>query len=199
METLIIKTAPVNPLFTIDQIKAHLCLTDDLTETDAQINDMGDAVESYLDGNDGVLNRGLITQTWTLIRTGLSFVMSLPLPPLQSVDEIRYLDNEGVQQILSASLYRVVYTGAVNRRAIIVIADDASYPSTDTQIGNVEIDFTCGYGDSWNDVPPNTRQLALQLLASYYENREAELENALTSNQATKRAMSIARYHEATP
>lgn len=200
MQTLILKTAPVNPLFTLDQIKAHLCITDDLTETDAQITDLGDAVESYLDGNDGVLNRGLITQSWTLIRTGLRALMSLPLPPLQSVDEIRYLDNQGVQQILSASLYRVVYTGAVNRRAIIVIADNETYPSTDSQIGNVEIDFTCGYGDSWNDIPPNARQLALLLLASFYELRETEIVGTIVAdNPSFTRAMSAARYHEATP
>lgn len=196
--TLILKTAPLIPLFTLDQIKNHLCLTDDFAESDASITDMGDAVTDYLDGNAGVLGRGLITQTYTMIINFFPDVIKVPLPPLQTVDEIRYLDTAGVQQILAASVYRVVYAGAVNRRAIITIANDQSWPSIDNQIGAVEIDFTCGYGDSWNDIPPNTRQLALLLLGSLFETREAEITGtSFDDNPAAKRAIVLAKYQEA--
>jgi uncharacterized phiE125 gp8 family phage protein len=196
--TLILKTAPTTPLFTLDQIKNHLCLTDDYIIQDANITDYGDAVTDYLDGNDGVLGRGLITQTYTMIINFFPNVIHVPLPPLQTVDEIRYLDTAGVQQILAASIYRVVYAGAVNRRAIITLAKDQSWPSVDIQIGAVEIDFTCGYGDSWNNIPPNTRQLALLLLGSLFETRDAEITGtSFDDNPAAKRAIVLAKFQEA--
>jgi len=196
--TLILKTAPATPLFTLDEIKAHLCLTDDFTASDALITNMGDAVTSYLDGNDGVLGRGLITQTYTMIMNDLFGVIHIPLPPLQTVDEIRYLDTTGAQQVLDASVYRVVYTGAVNRRAIITLANNQSWPSVDHQIGAVEIDFTCGYGDSWNDIPANTTSLALMLLASLFETRETEIKGlSFDENPAFERAIVLAKYQEA--
>lgn len=196
--TLILKTAPATPLFTLDQIKGHLCLTDDFTESDATITDYGDGVTSYLDGNAGVLGRGLITQTYTMIIDFFSSRISIPLPPLQTVDEIRYLDTAGVQQILDPSIYRVVYAGAVNRRALITLANNKSWPSIDNVIAAIEIDFTCGYGDSWNDIPANTRQLALMLLASQYETREAEIVGTIVAaNPAMNRAIAIAKYQEA--
>lgn len=196
--TLILKTPSATPLFTLDQIKNHLCLTDDFAESDASITDMGDAVTDYLDGNDGVLGRGLITQTYTMIINFFPGVIHVPLPPLQTVDEIRYLDTAGDQQILASSVYRVVYAGAVNRKAIITLANNQSWPSTDTQIAAVEIDFTCGYGDSWNDIPPNTRQLALLLLGSLFETREAEITGTtFDDNPAAKRAIFLAKFPEA--
>lgn len=196
--TLIIKTEPVNPLFTQDQIKSHLCLTDDFTDTDATVSDYGDAVTSYLDGGDGVLGRGLITQTWTLIRNTFANNMSIPLPPLQTVDEIRFLDTAGVQQILDPTIYRVVYAGARNRRALVTLAENQSYPAIDHVLGAIEIDFTCGYGDSWNDIPANTRQLALMLLASLFERRDAEIVGTIVAiNPAVERAINIAAYQEA--
>lgn len=198
--TLILKTAPATPLFTLDQIKGHLCLTDDFTESDATITDYGDAVTSYLDGNEGILRRGLITQSYTMIIDCFASAISIPMPPLQSVDEIRYLDSAGVQQILAASTYRVVYTGAVNRRALITLANDQSWPSVDTVIGAIEIDFTCGYGDNWNDIPANTRQLAKMLLASLFETRESQITNgSFSQNPVMQSAMAAARFQEAGP
>ena len=195
--TLILKTAPTTPLFTLDQIKAHLCLTDDFTESDASLTDMGDAVTDYLDGNAGVLGRGLITQTYTMILNFLPSMIFIPLPPLQTVDEIRYLDTAGTQQILDPSIYRVVYAGAVNRKALLTLANNQSWPSIDTQIGAVEIDFTCGYGDSWNDIPANTRSLAQMLLGSLFETREAEIKTAsFDNNPAVSRAITLAKFPE---
>lgn len=196
--TLILKTAPAIPLFTLDQIKSHLCLTDDFTASDALVSDMSDAVTDYLDGNNGVLGRGLITQTYTMIIDFFPHVIHVPLPPLQTVDEIRFLDTTGVQQILDASIYRVVYAGAVNRRAIITLANNQSWPSVDHQIGAVEIDFTCGYGDSWNDIPHNTRNLAMMLVASLFETRETEIKGtSFDDNPAFNRGITLAKYQEA--
>lgn len=198
--TLILKTPPGKPLFTLDQIKAHLCLTDDFTESDAAITDYGDAVTNYLDGNEGVLRRALITQSYTLILNCFAATIYIPMPPLQTIDEIRYLDAAGVQQILDPAVYRVVYAGAVNRRALITLARNKSWPSIDNVIAAVEIDFTCGYGDSWNDIPPNTRQLAKMMLASLFETRESQITNgSFSANPAVQSAMTAARFQEAGP
>lgn len=194
--TLILKTAPANPIFTLDQIKAHLCLTDDNTLSDAMLCDIGAAVENYLDGADGVLGRALIQQSWTLHLNSFPSMIKLPLPPLITVDEIRYRDTSGTTQILSSAEYRVVFAGATNRRAGIYPVD--CWPSVEFVPDSIEVDFTCGYGISWNDVPQNTRQLSLMLLASMYENREAEITGTIiAANPATSRAISAAKFSEA--
>ena len=54
-----------------------------------------------IDGAHGWLGRALISQSWTLWLDHFPRTIRVPLPPLQSVDAIRYDDADGVSQTLA--------------------------------------------------------------------------------------------------
>ena len=92
----------------------------------------------------------------------------LPLPPLQTVDSIKYIDQNGVQQTLDPTLYLV---DKVSEPARITPAFGQTWPGTQNQASAVEIAFTCGYGLA-AAVPQAIKNWILLRIGSLYEFRE---------------------------
>lgn len=99
-------------------------------------------------------------------RTG--YEIYLPLPPLQTVDSIKYIDQDGVQQTLSSALYKV---DTVSEPARLTPAYGQSWPATRNEASAVEIAFTCGYGLG-AAVPQGIKNWILVRVGSMYEFRE---------------------------
>lgn len=79
------------------------------------------------------------------------FEIYLPFPPLQTVDSIKYVDQDGVQQTLVNTEYKVDTTSEPAR---IVPAYGKTWPATRNEINAVEVTFTCGYGAPNTATPP---------------------------------------------
>jgi uncharacterized phiE125 gp8 family phage protein len=98
-----------------------------------------------------------------------SNIISLPLPPLRSIESIKYIDVNGTEQTLPGTEYAVdisSYLGAVYP------AYGKAWPATRSQRQAVRIAFTAGYGAAV-DVEPDL-VLAITLLVGHYDiNREA--------------------------
>lgn len=95
------------------------------------------------------------------------FEIYLPLPPLQTVDSVKYYDQDGVQQTLSSSLYIV---DTVSEPARITPAYGTTWPSTQNRINAVEVAFTCGYGLAVA-VPDGIKSWIKIRIGSLYEHR----------------------------
>jgi uncharacterized phiE125 gp8 family phage protein len=127
------------------------------------------AAVDELDGADGWLGRALCTQQWRLTLDAFpAGQICLPLPPLQTVDAIAYVDGDGAAQTLSPSAYRLLDWSDPARVEPIY---GASWPATRGQAGAVSITFTCGFGDA-ADVPELIRNYIRLRVGQYYENRE---------------------------
>lgn len=98
------------------------------------------------------------------------FEIVIPLPPLQTVDSIKYYDTDGVQQTLSPSLYIVDNTSEPAR---VVPAVGMTWPSTQNRINAVEVRFTAGYDSTGVLLPSGVRAWMLLRIADLFENREA--------------------------
>lgn len=90
------------------------------------------------------------------------------VPPLQSVESIRYIDTDGASQTLDPSTYKVDTNTPKGR---IVPAYGTTWPLTRQEIDAVEISFTSGYGDAMS-VPRGIKSWMLIRLATLYANRE---------------------------
>lgn len=122
---------------------------------------------------EAVTRRALITQQWRLTVDGFpgcNTPIAIPLPPLQSVDSITYVDTAGITQTLDPELYRVITD---DEPARLLPLFEHVWPSTRGDIGMVSITFTCGYGDNHGAVPAAIRQWMLLNVANLYENRES--------------------------
>lgn len=163
-KSLTLVTAPAVLPLTLQEAKDHLRVAH--SDEDDLITAYLEAAVSHFDGRDGILNRCLIEQTWELRLDAFPYheyasydpvswqaEIEIPLPPLVSVDTVKYINNSGVLTTVNSSVYQVVNGGF--GRARLVEAYEQNWP---TDVRNepdaVRIQFTAGYAGPDNSSPP---------------------------------------------
>jgi uncharacterized phiE125 gp8 family phage protein len=175
---LAIVTPPSGEPISVSDVKAF-------TRVDTQLDDdvlagLITTARQNFDGREPWFGRALLTQTWDYFLPEFPYEcdnddedylpgIRVPLPPLQSVISITYLDPSGVLQTLATSDY-VVDVNAVPGR--IVPAFGIFWPSTQSMPNAVRVRFTAGYG-LIGAVPAEIKTWLKQCVAYLYENREA--------------------------
>jgi uncharacterized phiE125 gp8 family phage protein len=132
------------------------------------------------DGPAAWFNRALITQTWQLTLdafpltcwrpeaiTPRQYAIVVPLPPLQSVGSITYVDAEGATQTLSPTAYQV---DTRTEPGEITPAYGNLWPAIRPQPNAVTVTFTAGYGAA-PKVPEPIKVWIKQAVAYRYDNR----------------------------
>ena len=163
-------TAPAADPVTLAEAKAHLRV--DHSDEDATINGLIKAATSYLDGRSGILGRCLVTQTWE--ETFDAFptnAIELPLGPVASVTSVKYLDQAGAEQTLSAGVYTVDTASLVAR----IVSDDA-WPATKATANAVTVRYVAGTASA--SIPGAIRHAILLLVGHWYENRQPAAEGS---------------------
>lgn len=162
--------SPVTPIdafpVTLEEVKAHLRVDGD--DENLLISALIAAAVEHIDGRDGWLGRAILTQEWELRLDGFPKEIQVPLPPLQAVSSIKYIDTEGVEQTLDPSVYKVL-TGET---AKVVLDYNQSWPWTRDELESVRIQFTAGYGGA-TDVPSPIKAAILLHIGTLYRDREA--------------------------
>lgn len=159
----------------LDEIKRQILVTN--PDDDALLNGYIDAATQL---TERVIQwRTLLTTTWQLKLDAFpAGELRLPLPPLQSVSSIAYVDSNGDSQTLSSSAYTVDTTSEPGR---VYPAYGTSWPSTLAHPNSVTVTFVAGY-TSRDRVPATTRTGIAQLVSNWFENREP----VVTGTIATK-------------
>lgn len=98
----------------------------------------------------------------------------LPMPRLIAITSIAYVDADGADQTLSSDDYVICQSD--DDPFLLPADEDAGWPETADQRNAVTITYTCGYGDSADDVPDDIKAGLLLLVADLYRNREAQTE-----------------------
>lgn len=97
--------------------------------------------------------------------------ITLPRPPIQSVEYVAYTDSSGTTITVDPSTY-IVDTDSEPGR--IVPASGQVWPIAHLQpINGVKVRYTAGYGSDAGSVPNAVKQAMMMLIAHWYENREA--------------------------
>lgn len=160
----------VEPL-TADEVRERLNIGNDVT--DPVIEAFITAARQQLDGASGWLGRSLITQSWRLELDRFPYFpnreINIPLPPLQEVSSVQYIDGDGALVEMMPDEYGV-FPG---ERPYIVPAFGTSWPTARCTPGAVAIEFTAGYGDEGENVPEPIRS-AIALLVSHLRSMSAQ-------------------------
>lgn len=93
----------------------------------------------------------------------------LQRPRLQSVTNIKYIDEDGAEQTIDSAEYHV---DDKSEPARICLVSGGSWPSVET--GNpqpITVQFVAGYGDTGASVPEPIRQAIMLKFADAYEMR----------------------------
>lgn len=152
------------------------------TRLQGQLSDEATTVELMItavrERAEAITRRALVTQSWKLTLDAFPYTanpINLPLPPLQTVDSITYIDSNGDQQTLDPLSYRV---GTSGEPGYVKPAYGLYWPITLNDTDVVEINFTCGYGPiapaTSLNVPKGIIQWCLINVANLFENRETE-------------------------
>lgn len=173
---LYLAVPPAGSPVTVADAKAWCQIDGD--DHDALLARMISAATGNIDGRDGWLGRALVTQTWELRLDCFPRSIRIPLPPLQSIASITYVDGNGVIQTLDPAAYQVKGVGGLGP-ATVVPAYGTSWPTVRDDAEVVTVRFICGYpstGGSPEDVgdgiPHAIRQALLIMVADAFEQRE---------------------------
>lgn len=159
-------TAPAEEPLTLADAKDHLRVTH--TDEDMLIAALIATARESAEARTG---RALVTQTWrhTLDTWPAHGIIVLPRPPLVSVQEVSYLDNDGARQIIPGTDYQVITNTLLGQ---VLPAYGLSWPSCRDQPGSIQVDYTAGYGAA-ADVPQSLKAWMLLAIGTWYARREA--------------------------
>lgn len=155
-------TAPT-AVVTLTDVKDHLRI--DGTAEDTLLQRYIDAATDAIEGPYGV---GVLlgSQQWEFYQDCFTNTIRLPLYPVISVDEIRYIDEGGTEQTLDTSVYQV---DTVGNPARIRVAYNESWPPTRSgDLNAVTVKFTGGYAS----VPEALRAAVILWVTHMYEIRQ---------------------------
>lgn len=203
MPLYLVTAPPVEPI-TLAEAKAHSRI--DHEDDDDYISSLIRVAREKIDGRDGYLGRAIVAQTWDWKFERFDrrypegdlpryrgrdhhqhpwWRIELPLPPLQSVVSVKYLDIDAVEQTISSSLYVVTGSNGWQPARIEPAAANQSWPSVYCQPEAIRIRLNCGYAPKdplttptpistdYTDSVPESIKLAIKIMvAAWYENRE---------------------------
>ena len=182
-----LETAPIAEPLTLNEAKLQVRRTT-VEDDDEYLADV--LIPAVREHAEQATRRQFITATWDLkldrwpcqddqpMRDRDAYpqgVIRVPLPPLQEVVFIKYVDTNGVEQTWASSNYLVdAPIGPRAYRGRIVPAYNAEWPFTSTrdQVNAITVRFVAGYGDTPADVPPKLKMAMLENLGTAFEHRE---------------------------
>lgn len=162
---LALVTAPAAAPLVLATAKAHLGI--DFEDQDGNLQAFIDGAVAEVDGPKGV-GLALITQTWRLSLDAWPRAIAIPLRPVQTVDEITYVDPAGVTQTLAADQYAY----DLDREPLTIYpAETACWPALKCAPGVVKVTFTAGFGDAASDVPADLVGALKLIVGHRFEHR----------------------------
>lgn len=143
-----------------------------------------DQVESYLraalafvEDHTGLV---LVRQDFILERDGWWGTLRIPVYPVRDITSVKYWDENGVEQTVSASYYRWLRTENGAELRMLSTFTEPTLQDERTDVARVfieagyDIEGATGSGDEADLVfPHNARQCVLLLTEHWYENRSA--------------------------
>jgi uncharacterized phiE125 gp8 family phage protein len=155
-----------DPVVTLSDMKRQLRVTHN--DEDAFIETLVATAVALLEGRSGYLSRALVSQQWRMsVDCFPCRYLEMPLPPLISVESIKYLATDGVETTLATSEY-VVDIALLQGR--VRPAYGKTWPATLADELAVRVEFTAGYGAA-SAVPLEIKQAIKMLVTHWYMNR----------------------------
>lgn len=160
-------TEPTIRPITREEVKDHLRIDQTNTSEDAFIDTLILMATEYYQSRSW---RQLITATYIQRFDDFpAFSFELRKPPLQSITSIKYIDENEVEQTLPTSVFEVDTFSEVGR---VQEADGESFPTVNTQLNAVKVEYKAGFGDTRDNVPDLIKSTIKLIVAHFYENRD---------------------------
>jgi len=161
---------PVAEPLSLEQVKARLRIAD--TSQDARLAQLIRSARQRVEGDTG---RACLSQTWLerrdawdgdgrLCAFGTQF--KLPKPPLISIEAITTYAADDTPTSHDPADFFIDTASEPGRLAL---RPNGHFPQPGRNIGGIEIRFTCGYGETADDVPAPLIEAMGQLVEAMFE------------------------------
>jgi uncharacterized phiE125 gp8 family phage protein len=182
---LLVTDPPANLVVSVDEVKAQARLmlpgeTDPFGGAeDALIERLIRSATDELSAPQGWLGRSLLTQGILLsLDFQPTYALRIPCPPVQSVDEARYLEQDGSLTTIDLDDFMFDFDAD---ESYMWPRPGRSWPVAARMPGRFKIRFTAGYGNLPDDVPEVIRDALLIMAATKYRDRESTVIGTITS------------------
>ena len=175
-----VTTAAASEPLTLDEYKEHLRL--DGNDQDVLLTREIAAARTEVENYTG---RRCINTTLRMKLDSFPSVIYLT-PPLSSVTNIQYVDNDGDTQTVTDTVYDVDTDSTPGR---LYLAYNQSWPSARVHPLSITINYVSGYGTNGKDVDARLRSAILLLAADLHEHAEAQLEVKVEDNPTVRRLL----------
>jgi uncharacterized phiE125 gp8 family phage protein len=154
------------PVVTLAEAKLHT--RTDCADEDALITAL---ISVATQAASDRLQRSLVPTQYRLTLDRFPDAIELLLPPIISVESVKYIDPYADQQTLDPQDY---FLDSVSEPGYLVPAAERAWPNTQDRINAVEVDYTAGYPA--NAVPTPIKQWILLAVGDLYEQRSRSAE-----------------------
>ncbi|RYF02368.1 MAG: hypothetical protein EOO32_00155 [Comamonadaceae bacterium] len=169
MPTIKITDATAEP-FALAEAKTHLRVTLVDPQNDAHIEGLITVARQAAEDR---MQRTLLSTTWQLsLQAFPRGAVTLLKPRIQSVENIHYLDVEGVQQTLPANAYVL---DTASEAGQLAPTPGSAWPATRPQPGAVRITYVAGYASA-DEIPKPIVQWIKLALTDLYVSRSRSSE-----------------------
>lgn len=165
-------TPPASEPVTLAEAKTHLRIEHTLDDT--YITALIKAARMHA---EQICWRGFITQTWELVLDGFppdTIGVILPKGRVASITSVKYIDTNGVEQTLAATVYDLDDDSEPGR---LLLGYNQDWPSTRDQWDAVRIRYVVGAAAAAEPV----KQAILLLVSQMYEHRTPEVTGTIVS------------------
>ena len=177
-----------DPLVEIGDVQEHLRIAD--SDHNDTLVGLVLAATDYIERETGQALRPT-----TLLATFDCFPaadISLPRPPLASVQSVKYIDAAGVLQTVPTATYTVDTASKPGRLAL---NPGQTWP-TSYGPNSVSIAYTAGYANE-AALPATLKQLCLLMIGHWFENREGAIDRRIdTVPLAVESLVAMHTFHE---
>jgi uncharacterized phiE125 gp8 family phage protein len=166
--SLVLISGPASVPISLAEAKAHLRF--DLNEEDAVVAGL---VRSATEAIENMTGLKLIDQVWDWSTDQFPphcQWLRLPLAPLITVEQITYLNEQGVAMTLLPATYLVRGVGSV-QPARLILAPNQTWPVTLRGPAAITVRMRVGWPDH-NSIPEDLRLAVAQMVAQYFAFRE---------------------------
>lgn len=159
---------PTEPLYEESDAEILSALRVDLTDDQAESVNIKQSIAGAVGFVETYLRKRLLTQVVEVTLDGFPRGhIESPLPLVQSIEAINYIDQSGDTLTLSAENYRPLKSGH------IMCVSSTGWPATIAQPEAVTVRLTVGYGETRDSVPDDILTAVRMMAAHLFENAEA--------------------------
>lgn len=154
----------------VDLVDLKWHLNVDTDDDDPLILRIGKAARAYVEEHT---RTKLVRQKWRVFLDWNLHEIDFEPSPVQEVDQVQYVDGDGVTQTVSTSIYTVDIP-----RQRLLLAYDQTWPTTRNQRNAAWVDVWTGFYDAGNspidivgDIPDDLKGAIFMLADHMYEHR----------------------------